>query len=39
MFNLDTTINENNKDHSKKWSYRMLIIRPSGLEKTNNYLI
>ena len=35
MFNLDAVTNENNKDHNKKWPYRMLIIGSSGSGKTN----
>ena len=35
MFNLDAITNENNKDHNKKWPYRMLMIRPFGSGKTN----
>ena len=35
MFNLDAITNENSKAHNKKWSYRMLIIRPSGSGKTD----
>ena len=35
MFNLDAIINERNKDHDKKWPYRMLIIGPSGSGKSN----
>ena len=38
IFNLDTIINKNNKDDGKNWSYRMLIIGPSGLGKTNGLL-
>ena len=38
MFNLDAITNENNKDHNKKWPYRMLIIGPSGSGKTNALL-
>ena len=38
MFYLDTITNENNKYHNKKWPYRMLIIGPSGSEKTNALL-
>ena len=39
MFNLDDSINENNKDHNKKWPhipnnpYRMLIIEGPGSDK------
>ena len=29
MFNLDAITNKNNKDHDKKWPYRMLITGPS----------
>ena len=35
MFNLDAITNKNNKDDEKKWPYRMLVIGPSGSEKTN----
>ena len=38
MFNLDAITNKNNKDDDKKRPYRMLIIRPSGSEKTNALL-
>ena len=38
MFNLDTIANENNKDHNKKWPYRMLVTGPSGSGKTNALL-
>ena len=38
MFNLDNIANKNNKDDDKKWLYRMFIIGPSGLEKTNALL-
>ena len=44
MFNLDNFINENNKDHNRKWSFisdhpsRMLIIEGSGSEKTSALL-
>ena len=38
MFNLDAITNKNNKDDEKKWPYRMLIIGPSGLGKTNTLL-
>ena len=38
MFNLDATINKNNKDDDKKSPYRMLIIVPSGSRKTNAVL-
>ena len=38
MFNLDAITNKNNKDNDKKWPYRMLIIGPSGSEKTNTLL-
>ena len=31
-------MNRNNKDVDKKWSYRMLIIRPFGSGKTNALL-
>ena len=30
MFNLDAITNKNNKNGSKNWPYRMLIIGPSG---------
>ena len=41
MFNLDAITNKNNKDDDKKWSYRILIIGPSGSGKQqdNNNLI
>ena len=35
MFKLDAITNKNNKDDDKKTPYRMLIIGPSGSEKTN----
>ena len=35
MFNLDATINKNNKDDDKKWPYSMLITGPSGSGQTN----
>ena len=41
MINLDSITNENNKEHNEKWPYipdhpyRILIIRCSGLGKTN----
>ena len=38
MFNLDAIRNENNKDHNKKWPYRMLIIGPSDSGKVNALL-
>ena len=38
MYNIDAITNQNNKDHNKKWSYRMLIIGPSGSGKTNALL-
>ena len=38
MFNLDAITNKNNKDNGKKWPYGMLIIGPSGSEKTNALL-
>ena len=38
MFNLNAITNENNKNHNKKWPYRMLIIGPSGSGKTNALL-
>ena len=44
MINLDSIINENNKEHNKKWSYipnhlyRILIIVGSGSGKTNTLL-
>ena len=38
MFNLDVITNENNRDHNKKWPFRMLIIGPSGSGKTNALL-
>ena len=38
MFNLDAITNKNNKDDDKKWSYRMLIIRPSGSGESNALL-
>ena len=44
MLNLDSTINENNKNHNKKWPYisdypyRKLIIGGSGSGKTNALL-
>ena len=34
MFKLDAITNKNNKDDDKKTPYRMLIIGPSGSEKT-----
>ena len=44
MINLDSIINENNKEHNKKWPYipdhpyRILIIGGSGSGKTNTLL-
>ena len=44
MINLDSIINENNKEHNKKWSYipdhpyRILIIDGTGSGKTNALL-
>ena len=44
MINLDTIINENNKEHNEKWPYipdhpyRILIIGGSGSGKTNALL-
>ena len=44
MINIDSIINENNKEHNKKWPcipnhpYRILIIRGSGSGKTNTLL-
>ena len=38
MFNLDAIRNKNNKDDDKKWSYRMLIIGPSGSGKNDPLL-
>ena len=38
MFNLDTITNKNNENDDKNWPYRMLIIGPSGLGKTNALL-
>ena len=38
MFNFDDNTNKNNKDDDKKWSYRLLIIKPSVLGKTNALL-
>ena len=44
MINLDSIINENNKNHNKKWPYipdhpyRILIIGGSGSGKTNALL-
>ena len=44
MINLDSTINENNKEFNKKWPYipdhpyRILIIGGSGSGKTNTLL-
>ena len=35
MFNLDATINKNNKDDDNKWPYSMLITGPSGSGQTN----
>ena len=35
MFNLDAITNQNNKNGDKKWPYRMLMIGPFGLGKTN----
>ena len=35
MFNLDAITNKNNRDDDKEWPHRMLIIGPSGSEKTN----
>ena len=44
MINLDSTTNENNKEHNEKWPYtpdhpyRILIISGSGSGKTNTLL-
>ena len=38
MFKSDAITNKNNKDDDKIWPYRMLIIGPSGSEKTNALL-
>ena len=38
MFNLDNTVNKNNKNNDKDWSFMMLIIGPSGSGKTNKLL-
>ena len=38
MFNLDAIKNKNKKNDDKNWSYRMLIIGPSGSEKANALL-
>ena len=38
MFHLHAITNKNNKDDDKNWSYRMLIIGPSKLGKTNALL-
>ena len=44
MINLDSIINENNKEHNEKWPYildhpyRILIISGSGSGKTNALL-
>ena len=44
MINLDSIINENHKNHNKKWHYipdhpyRILIIGGSGSGKTNTLL-
>ena len=38
MFNLDYIVNKNNKDSDKNWSFRVLIIGPSGPGKTNALL-
>ena len=38
MFNLDAITTKNDKSDDKNWSYRMLIIAPSGSEKTNALL-
>ena len=44
MINLDSIINENNKEHNEKWPYipdhryRILIIGGSRLGKTNTLL-
>ena len=38
MFNLYAITNESNKDDSKKWPYRMLIVGLSGSGKTNALL-
>ena len=44
MINLDNVVNNDNKEHSKKWAfipdhpYRILIIRGSGSGKANTLL-
>ena len=44
MINLDSIINENNKDHNEKWPYipddlyRIIIIGGSGAGKTSTLL-
>ena len=38
MFSLDAITNKGNKDDDKNWPYRMLIMGPSGLAKTNALL-
>ena len=35
MFNLDAITNKHNKSNDKNRPYRILIIEPSGSEKTN----
>ena len=38
MINLDNIVNNNNKNDEKDWPFRMLIIGPSVLGKTNALL-
>ena len=38
MVNLDAITYKNSKDDEKRWSYRMLIIGPSGSGKNNALL-
>ena len=38
MFNLNVITNKNDKNYDKNGPYRMLVIGPSGLGKTNALL-
>ena len=38
MLNLDNTVSNKNENKDNNWSFRMLIISPSGSDKTNTLL-